>query len=165
MIGLVVVGHDPLPSALLNCARHVFGGELVQCVALDVPATSDVAGYVETLRARIREVDDGQGVLVLCDLFGATPANIASQLVRAGAVEVLTGVNLPMLLRALSYRANASLEVVIEKASAGANAGVMKIASTAPQNQRLPAAAGQPDTSLEPESGTDNALARMHDQQ
>jgi PTS system ascorbate-specific IIA component len=101
----------------------------------------------------------------MSDLFGATPTNIAAQAVRSGAVEVLTGVNLPMVLRALSYRPNASLEVVLEKASAGGTAGVMKIASTAPQNQRVPGVAGSQGTTTDGETGLEYAHATMHHQQ
>ena len=104
MIGLLVVAHDPLAKALLDCAKHVFGSDPPHCLALDVPAEADPLVWLEKARALHAEVDQGDGVLVLTDMFGGTPTNIAAQLARPRRTAVLTGVNLPMLLRAINYR-------------------------------------------------------------
>jgi PTS system ascorbate-specific IIA component len=74
----------------------------------------------------IRELDSGSGVLVLSDICGATPCNIGSRLVRQGKVECLAGVNLPMLVRALTYR-HEPLAIASEKALAGGKEGVLRI--------------------------------------
>jgi PTS system ascorbate-specific IIA component len=162
MIGLVVVAHTPLASALVACARHVFGSVPERCAALDVDPAEAPAATLERSRQLVAEVDSGEGVLVLTDLFGATPANVAADLVRAGRIEVLTGVNVPMLLRALSYRTG-PLDTLVSKASAGATAGVMKLTSTAPQNQQ-----GRRDGALASNSNTadsQDANARLQHQQ
>jgi PTS system ascorbate-specific IIA component len=164
MIGVLIVAHQPLASALVECARHVYGDAPLQCAALDVAADESPAETLVAARALCASVDSGSGVLVLADLFGATPANVAAQLVRAGRVEALTGVNLPMVLRALCYRADAPLDVLLEKASAGATAGVIKLSSTAPQNQqprRDAAALSNPS----PDETASDALARLRHQQ
>lgn len=140
MIGLLVIAHAPLADALLQCARHVYGcdpGHCVQAIAFDILPKADPAQAVEQARQMCADLDCGNGVLVLADLFGGTPANIAAQLARPGQVEVLTGASVPMLLRALSYRGSLTLAQLVEKAIAGASAGVIKIASNAPQNQQL----------------------------
>ena len=83
----------------------------------------------------MREVDGGHGVLVLTDAFGATPGNVATQLAEPGRVAVVAGVNLPMLLRAVCYRAGPLAELVT-KAMAGGEQGIVQVGgSTAVQNQ------------------------------
>ena len=74
------------------------------------------------------------GVLVLADIFGATPSNVAQKLVDGGKSRLITGVNLPMLLRAVSYR-HEPLETLVSRAVIGGTQGVMQVAITAPQNQ------------------------------
>jgi PTS system ascorbate-specific IIA component len=137
MVGLVVVAHAPLGASLFACAEHVYACEPVRCAVIDVLPDADVAVELARARQAVTDVDAGAGVLVLCDLFGATPGNIASQLAQAGRVEVVAGVNLPMLLRVLCYRGGTTLAEMPEKALSGGASGIMKIASTSPQNQRL----------------------------
>ncbi len=140
MIGLLVIAHAPLADALLCCARHVYGcdpGHCDQAATLDVPPQADLQVLLRRARELCAGLDSGAGVLVLTDLFGATPANLAAELASPGRVEVLTGASLPMLLRALSYRAHAPLDILVEKAISGAGAGVIRISSNAPQNQHL----------------------------
>jgi PTS system ascorbate-specific IIA component len=74
----------------------------------------------------IRFLDQGQGVLVLTDIYGATPSNIAARLLKPGRVEGISGVNLPMLIRALTYR-DEPLEALIVKALSGASEGVKRM--------------------------------------
>ena len=162
MIGILIVAHAPLATALLQCARHVHGGDPEHCEALDIAANAEPVAQLDAARAMVAGLDAGEGVLVLTDLFGATPANIAAQLAHAGKVEVVTGISLPMLLRVLTYRAAVPLAALVEKAISGGTAGVMKIASTAQQNQR--ASGTGPD---HPDSATalENEHARLQDQQ
>jgi PTS system mannose-specific IIA component len=136
-VGLVVIAHAPFGRALFDCAQHVFTCSPERCAIVDVVADADVAADVGRARAAVAEVDRGTGVLVLTDLFGATPGNIAAQLAVPGRVEVVAGVNLPMLLRVLCYRQGTTLADMPEKALAGGVSGIIKIASTSPQNQRL----------------------------
>jgi len=159
MVGILIVAHAPLASALLACARHILGPDTIACRALDIPATEEPGRWLRAAQAEAAALETGSGLLVLTDLFGATPANIAAQLVVPRHVEALTGVNLAMLLRALSYRGQSSLEVLVDKAATGATAGVMKLASTAAQNQRPASAAGAP------QGADQDAHARMQNQQ
>ncbi len=128
MVGIVVIAHAPLASALARCAEHVYSCEpnaRRELRALDVDASADVAGTAARARELVHEVDRGDGVLILTDAFGATPGNVATQL--AGSeVAVIAGVNLPMLLRAVCYRGG-RLEEVAEKALAGGRQGMLQI--------------------------------------
>ncbi len=136
MVGLVIVGHMPFASALLACARHVYGCDPDRCVVIDVLPDADVDAEIVRARQAVADVDCGDGVMVLVDMFGATPGNIASKLWQPGRVEILGGVNLPMLMRTLCYRDTTTMVDLPEKALGGGASGMMKIASTAPQNQR-----------------------------
>lgn len=132
MIGLLLVAHDPLGSALATAARHVFG-EVPDLAVLDVRADSYQVAMRDDARKLIASVDHGDGVLVMTDLFGATPSNIVATLADTH-VKVLAGANLPMLLRAICYRAE-TLATVAEKASSGGTLGILNVGSQAPQNQ------------------------------
>ncbi|MCP5265830.1 MAG: PTS fructose transporter subunit IIA [Burkholderiaceae bacterium] len=113
MIGILVVSHEPLGTALIHCTRHIFGRMLPQLAALDVipdedPGRAEMAG-----RELIARINDGSGVLVLTDICGATPARVAARLADSGRICVLAGANLPLLLRALSRRRGAEIESLI----------------------------------------------------
>jgi len=158
MIGVVIIAHTPLASALAAGASHVYScaperaGSQVRI--LDVLPDADIVATVEQARRLVAEVDAGTGVLVLTDLFGSTPGNVAARLADPGRVGVVAGVNLPMLLRALCYR-DGKLVDTVEKALAGGTQGVLQIAATPPlQNQ---------STNQRGPQGND--LARLHDQQ
>ncbi len=150
MIGLVVIGHAPFATALFSCALHVYACSPEHCIALDVAPDADPEAELERARQAVADVDEGDGVLVLVDLFGATPGNIATQLAQAGRVEVVAGVNVPMMMRVICYRQSTTIAELPEKALSGGASGIMKIASTSPQNQRPfphdPGSAGGPST-------------------
>jgi PTS system mannose-specific IIA component len=101
MIGVLLVAHAPLASALAKSASHVYACAPERAEdrlkVLDVEAGADVAQEVARGRALIAEIDQGDGVIVLTDAFGATPGNIATQLNLPGKVAVVAGVNLPVL--------------------------------------------------------------------
>lgn len=138
LVGVVVIAHEPLASALSAAARHVYscapGRATDQVAVFDVAADADVAAAVLHARELLREVDRGAGVLVMTDALGATPGNIASQVAEAGRVAVIAGVNLPMLLRALCYR-EGKLADTVDKALAGGTRGVMQVGGTPVQDQ------------------------------
>ncbi len=136
MIGLVVIAHAPFGAALFSCGEHVFSCAPERCVVIDVPADADPAAELERARQAVADLDEGDGVLVLTDMFGATPGNVAAQLSQAGRVEVVAGVNLPMLMRVLCYRRKVSIADLPGMAVGGGASGIMKIASTAPHNQK-----------------------------
>jgi PTS system ascorbate-specific IIA component len=127
---VLLIAHAPLASALCAGALHVFAD------AGDAIATVDVrpnAAPEETLalaQAELARLPADQGVLILTDLFGATPSNVAQRLAANPRLRLLTGVNLPMLLRALSYR-HEPLESMAQKALAGGVQGIAPVAAGA----------------------------------
>jgi mannose PTS system EIIA component len=126
MIGILIISHGSLGDSLVNCANHVMGDTTPCLVDMSITAR-DVPDIAEVkARALIEQLDRGDGVLMLCDICGATPCNIATRLVVPGKVECLAGVNLPMLVRALTYRYE-PLAIVAEKALNGGKDGVMRI--------------------------------------
>lgn len=104
MVGLLLVAHGKLGDSLIECAAYVHGKAPEGLASLDLTGYADTESMLAAARARIASLDEGAGVLVLTDIYGATPSNTACKLAREGAVEVVAGVNLPMLLKALNYR-------------------------------------------------------------
>ena len=103
-IGIIVVTHVDYGSALLRAAEFILG-PVQDCVSIQVDASLEVGDAIARLKEAASRLDSGQGVLVLTDMFGGTPTNLSLSLLKTHArVEVLTGVNLPMLLRVLSNR-------------------------------------------------------------
>jgi mannose PTS system EIIA component len=131
---ILIIAHAPLASALRACALHVFPDCGQAVTALDVPPNLPPAESVA--QARVMLAQQGGDTLLLTDVFGATPSNIAKQLTDGVRTRLLTGVNLPMLLRAVTYR-HEPLDVLVQRALAGGSQGVMQVAVTAPQNQTL----------------------------
>lgn len=126
MIGILIVAHGALGESLIHCASHVMGGRPLHLLNLGVTVHDDPEAILPLARTLVDTLDQGQGVLVLSDIFGATPCNIAGRLLEPGRVEVVSGVNLPMLVRALTYR-NEPLDKVVEKAMSGAHEGVVHV--------------------------------------
>lgn len=132
--GIFIVAHAPLASALRQCVLHVFPDASSTIAVLDVqpnmPADESLAAARMTLALLKTE-----RTLVLTDMFGATPCNVAQKLVDGVNSRLVAGVNLPMLLRAVTYR-NESMDALVARALAGGTQGVMQVAVTAPQNQQ-----------------------------
>lgn len=128
MIGILIISHGNLGDSLIHCANHVMGTKSQYLMDLSISIQDDPDVVISKALELIRQLDCGNGVLVLSDICGATPCNIASRLVSPGRVECLAGVNLPMLVRALTYR-NESLAVAVDKALTGGRDGVMRIDS------------------------------------
>ena len=128
MIGILIISHGDLGDSLIHCANHVMGKMPKYLMHLGVTVQDDPDVVIPKALELLRQLDRGDGVLILSDICGATPCNIASRLVISSRVECLAGVNLSMLVRALTYR-NESLEVVVEKAITGGKEGVMRIYS------------------------------------
>lgn len=132
---ILIIAHAPLASALKAVAVHAYPDRAERVEALDV--TPDAP--VEEIEARVRALlaQDGESdTLILTDVFGATPANVAQRLADGVRVRVLAGANVPMLWRSLCY-ADDPLESLANRALAGAAQGVMQVASLRPQNQAL----------------------------
>ena len=99
MVGILLITHNGLGDSLLDCVRHVTGNVPPHLKTLSVLANDAPEKKEEEARALIRQLDKGNGVLLLTDIYGATPSNIAQRLCQPGKVEGVAGVNLPMLLR------------------------------------------------------------------
>ena len=127
MIGILIIAHGPLGESLIHCASHVLGSRPPLLKQLGVSVHDDPVEVLPNARELVRELNqEGGGVLILSDIYGATPCNIVSQLLEPGRVEGIAGVNLPMLVRAIAYR-NENLETLVEKAITGGAGGILHI--------------------------------------
>jgi len=126
MIGILIITHGTLGESLIHCASHVLNKRPPRVKQLGVTAQDDPFSLLPQARALIKELDEGDGVLILSDIFGGSPANIASKLVVPGRVEGVAGVNLPMLIRVLTYR-DRPLQTAVVKAVSGGCDGVVRI--------------------------------------
>ncbi len=118
--------HENLGDHLIRCASHIMGEELKQIRYLSIFVQDDPDTVLCNAQVLIKQLDEGDGVLVLSDMYGATPCNMASKLIQPGKVECVSGVNLPMLVRTLTYR-NESLSTLMEKALSGGKDGIQHI--------------------------------------
>jgi mannose PTS system EIIA component len=133
MNSIFIIAHAPLASALRQCALHVFPDCGAGVAALDVQPNMPPEETMAAARIIMAQLGTPQ-VLVLTDVFGATPCNVAQKLVDGVRSRLITGANLPMLLRTVSYR-HESLDALVSRAMVGGTQGVMQVAITAPQNQ------------------------------
>ena len=133
MNGIFIIAHAPLASALRQCVLHVFPDAADAVSALDVQPNMPPEETLAQARAMMRQSSTPQA-LVVTDVFGATPCNVAQKLVDGVRSKLSAGVNLPMLLRTVSYR-HESLDALVSRAMIGATQGVIQVAVTAPQNQ------------------------------
>ena len=127
MIGIFLVTHATLGESLIQCACHVLNKRPPQIAQLGVSAQDDPLDIPPLARSMLGWVDSGDGVLLLTDIYGATPSNIAAKLAVPDKVELVAGVNLPMLLRVLTYR-DRDLQTLVKRAVAGACDGVLHVA-------------------------------------
>lgn len=111
---------------MIRCATHVMGGRPEQLMDLGVFVEDEPDNVLLNMHKLAQQLDTGDGVLILCDILGATPCNIASRLVQTNQIACVTGVSLPMLVKTLTYR-NESLSVAVEKALSGGKDGVTAI--------------------------------------
>ncbi|HEV7799951.1 MAG TPA: PTS fructose transporter subunit IIA [Burkholderiales bacterium] len=126
MAGILIIAHGTLGESLIHCASHVLNKRPPRLKQLGVTAQDDPLLLLPQARALVKELDDGGGVLILSDMYGGSPSNIAAKLLIPGRVEGVAGVNLPMLIRALTYR-DKPLATLLIKAVSGGCEGVMRI--------------------------------------
>jgi len=131
MIGVLIVAHDQLGDSLIKAATHVLGGRPQQFEAFSVKATDDPLALLPNAQLAVQALDTGEGVLVLSDIYGATPCNLAVKLLDPGHVEGIAGVNLPMLVRAFTYRMR-GMDTLIKKAVSGGCEGVLQFETASP---------------------------------
>ena len=124
MIGLFLITHSSYGESLIQCACHVLNKRPPQIAQIGIAAQDDPLDALPLAEQMLGLVDTGKGVRIMTAIFGATPANIAMKLLKPGRIEGIAGVNLPMLLRALTYR-DKGMETLITRAVAGGRDGVL----------------------------------------
>jgi mannose PTS system EIIA component len=126
MIGILIVAHDSLGASLVSAVTHVLGQRPPQFETLGVGASDDPLALLPKARDAVARLDTGDGVLVFSDIYGATPCNLACKLLKPGRVEGVAGVNLPMLVRAFTYRTK-GMDTILKKAISGGCEGVLRV--------------------------------------
>ena len=126
MIGLFLITHTTYGESLIQCACHVLNKRPPQIAQLGVAAQDDPLDALPLAKEMLKLVDHGKGVLILTDIYGATPSNIALKLLEPGRIEGIAGVNLPMLLRALTYR-DKDMDTLLTRAVSGGRDGVLNM--------------------------------------
>ncbi len=124
MVGVLIVSHGAIGRSLLESARHILSEAPALVATLGVSRDDDPDDLRLRARRLIKQLDAGDGVLVLTDIFGATPGNVIARLLEDGRVEGVSGLSLPMLLRVLTSR-NGSLRAAVERALSGGAEGVV----------------------------------------
>jgi mannose PTS system EIIA component len=132
--GILIIAHAPLASALRLGVLHVFPDSEQGILALDVPP-NEAPDATRAQALQLLAQLETPNTLVLTDVFGATPCNIAQKVVDGVHSKLVAGVNLPMLLRTVNYR-HEPLDVLVARALAGGTQSIMQVAVTAPQNQQ-----------------------------
>jgi mannose PTS system EIIA component len=126
MIGVLIVTHGEIGTSLLASAAQILGAAQAQVATLSVWRQDDPDDLVLRARELLERIDDGDGVLVLTDIFGATPGNVVSRLLENGHVEGVSGVSLPMLLRVLTgRRKEGNMPAAVQRAISGGAEGVV----------------------------------------
>jgi PTS system ascorbate-specific IIA component len=124
-VGVLLMTHESMGAALVGAARHVLGKLPLPVEVQEVAANADPEQMLRAAAANARELDHGDGVLVLSDLYGATPCNIAKRLPDLGVrMHCVSGLNLPMLLRVLNYPEQ-SLDELAQTAASGGRGGIV----------------------------------------
>lgn len=126
MVGILLLTHAPLGQAFIAAAAHVFHGQPECIEAIDVLPDEDLGEVKAKATEAIRRLNDGSGVLVITDVMGGTPSNFCCQIADPGCVEIIAGISMPMLLRALTYRHD-TLDVVVQMALAGGQSGAVRV--------------------------------------
>jgi PTS system ascorbate-specific IIA component len=126
MIGVLIIAHGSLGESLVQAVTHVLGARPGQFEVFPVAPTDDPLALLPRARAAVDALDTGEGVLVFSDLYGATPCNLAIKLARPAHIEVISGVNLPMLVRAFTYRTK-GMDTLVTKAISGGCEGVLHV--------------------------------------
>ena len=128
MIGILIVTHGEIGTSLLDSAAQILGGRPAQVATLSVWRQDDPDDLVLRARELMEQLDAGDGVLILTDIFGATPGNVVSKLLQDGKVEGVSGVSLPMLLRVVTSR-DGSLSAAVQRALSGGTEGLVHMNS------------------------------------
>jgi len=128
MIGILLITHGELGKSLIECATHILGDKPAFLEALTIENDCAHEKMFSDISEKINVLDQGKGVLILTDIFGATPCNIITKIIQPGKVDAITGVNLSMLIRSINYR-HEPFDALITKAIQGAMDGIIHIQS------------------------------------
>ena len=126
MIGILLITHGTFGESLIQNVCHVLNKRPALIGQLGVAAQDDPLDILPMARLLLKEVDGGEGVLIMTDILGATPANLALKLLEPGRIEGVAGVSLPMVLRALTYRKN-GMSILLKKAISGGHDGIINM--------------------------------------
>jgi len=116
MIGIVVVSHGKLAHELVRAAEHVVG-EQEAFEALSIEVEDDIDQRRDEIRDTVKACNKGKGVIILTDMFGGTPSNLALASLSSGKIDVIGGVNLPMLIHLAQIRTDLTLDEAVQAAS------------------------------------------------
>ena len=125
MISLIILAQEDLGKGLLNAVEHVLGTQPLALAIQSIDYHQSQEALVQALATRIQKIDQGDGVLILADIYGSSHTNAACRLLVPGRVELVSGVNLPMLVRVLNYR-NLSMDELLRKAQSGGAEGIVR---------------------------------------
>jgi len=124
-VGLIVITHNQIGSTLLETATSMLGSNPMPVEVIPVTTGSDPEHLLQLARDKLDQLSQGDGIIVLTDMYGSTPSNIATRLCDySDKVVVIAGVNLPMLVRLLNYP-NLNLEQLVDKAMSGGQDGIL----------------------------------------
>ncbi len=124
MIGLLILAQKDMAAGLIASAAHTFGARPPALEAAGVDFVQGPEALTQMIAQRVQQLDQGDGVLILADVYGTTHTNLACRLLKRGRVELISGVNVPMLLRVLNYR-HLSMDDLIDRALSGGSGGIV----------------------------------------
>jgi PTS system mannose-specific IIA component len=128
-VSVLIISHEGIGSVLLNVVKQTFGSELPLSVAtVELEANADPEVLIAKLKKVVKALNQGAGLLILTDLFGSTPSNIARSIQDCQDARIVTGLNLPMLLRVMNYP-QLDLAQLAEKARTGGQCGIIECES------------------------------------
>lgn len=128
MVGILIITHNRIGDEMLETAESMLGKPLPRAQSISIPSnmTPDMLGtYADQIRLTIEQLDQGQGVLIMTDMIGATPNNLAHYFSAEKNVKIISGLNLPMLIRVINY-SDQPLELLAKIGIVGANKGITK---------------------------------------
>ena len=123
-VGLLIITHNNIGEQLLETATIMLGNKPLNTINMNIDSDCNLEHSMEKAKSSIEKLDQGDGVLVLTDMYGSTPSNIASSLMQDDSVVVIAGINLPMLIRAMNYP-RLNLNQLAEKAVSGGHDGIL----------------------------------------
>ena len=123
MIGMLIVSHCDLGRELLNAAEFIVG-KIDGADAMAITETTGTERLIKAIEDKAQALDKGDGVIILTDMFGGPPSNLSLSFLKEGKIEVLTGVNLPMIISIIQNRSTCKLSELAEKALDAAKSGI-----------------------------------------